>query len=178
MADAQALLSALVLVITAIAAFTDLRSGTIPNRLTLPTLLAAPPVLGMLYGPGALGESLLGIAACASVPLLLFGLGAIGGGDVKLFAALGALGGAKLGLEIELLAFLLGTVCALGVLAWRGGLMRTLAGSLRLMLQPLTPRRFRRAPRPEVMASIRLGGAIFAASLLVIIDAGGPWLAL
>src|SRR5512139_2838796 len=87
------------------AAWTDAKTGRIPNWLTLPLLpvgLAFGVLDGGLLG---LGSAALGCMLCFAIPygLLHFSRGtAIGGGDVKLFAALGALLGPRAGLEVEL----------------------------------------------------------------------------
>ncbi len=152
------------------AAITDLRNGTIPNRLTVPPLLLAPLAHGFVAGPGALGGSLLGLVVCGAVPALLFARGAMGGGDLKLFAALGAVAGAGVGLEIQLGSLLLAAVYALGRLAWQGRLLRTLANSIWLLLNACIPAARRREIRPELMTSLRLGGAILAASILTFLS--------
>jgi Flp pilus assembly protein protease CpaA len=49
--------------------------------------------------------------ACGAVPLLLFRLKAIGGGDVKLLATVGAQLGPLLGLELSFAAFVVAATC-------------------------------------------------------------------
>jgi prepilin peptidase CpaA len=153
------------LALTLCAAITDARGGLIPNWLTLPSLCAAPLVHGLMAGPGALGMSIGGALLCGLVPLLLFGLRAIGGGDVKLFSAIGAVAGIDLGLRTQLLSYGLCTLYALCLLAWRGALLATLGRSLALLATPFLPRARRAPPPVEAMTSVRLGGAIFAASV-------------
>lgn len=154
--------TAWLLALAATAALTDSRTGLIPNWLTLPSLALAPLAQLFAVGPGACGGALLGALACALVPLVLFGLAAIGGGDVKLFAALGALCGARLGLEVQLLGYVLASSWALCALAYRGTLSATLARALSLLLRPL-----RRAPAALTeLSAVRLGVPIFAAALL------------
>lgn len=69
----------------------DLRFRRIPNGLSLLVALAAVPYWGGVSGlsmPMAMGQQLL-ILLIATVPLLvLFAVGALGGGDVKLLGAL------------------------------------------------------------------------------------------
>src|SRR5262245_43540075 len=94
--------------VAGIAAWTDWRTGHIPNWLTLGTLALAPiakfVVASMTGQPPveAAGFSLLGACIVALVPILLYRLKGIYGGDVKLFAALGALCGTRIGVEAEL----------------------------------------------------------------------------
>ena len=156
------------LALTSLAAITDARTGLIPNWFTLPTLAMAPLVHGLLQGPGALGFSIAGAVVCGVVPLLLFGLRAIGGGDLKLFAALGALWGMQLGLEAQLLSYMLGALYALCLLAYRGTLLATLGRSLALLVTPFLHTSRRKPPPAEAMTPIRLGAAIFLASSLLV----------
>src|SRR3954471_1257372 len=82
----------------AIAAWFDWRTGHIPNWLTLLGLAVA--ILGhfvrgtVLDGPSAgvehAGFAIGGALGCALVPMFMYWKRAMGGGDVKLFAALGA----------------------------------------------------------------------------------------
>ena len=75
--------------------FTDLMWRKIPNCITLPAMLAgiwfhvSCPESG---GAGA-AFALTGICAGGGLLLLPFAMGGIGGGDVKLFAAMGAFSG-------------------------------------------------------------------------------------
>lgn len=118
--------------LTGTAAVTDSRSGLIPNWLSLPTLAVA--LLAQL-AVGGVADALHAIAAvlaCALVPLALFALRAMGGGDVKLFAALGALCGASLGLELQLSSYALAAVIGLAAAARRGRLGTARATQVRL----------------------------------------------
>jgi prepilin peptidase CpaA len=156
--------TAWLLALAATAALTDLRTGLIPNWLTLPSLALAPLAQLFAAGPGACGGALVGALACALVPLLLFGLDAIGGGDVKLFAALGALAGTRIGLEIQLLGYMLASVWALCGLAYRGALWATLVRALGVLLSPLR----RERSSLEAMNAVRLGLPILAATVLLL----------
>ena len=150
----------LALLATALAAAIDHRTGLIPNWLTLPALAAGLAGHGIVGGVGGLAASLVGALACALVPWLLFRKGALGGGDVKLFAALGALLGLRLGLDAELLAFVCAAVLALGQLARQGRLRVTLGNAGRLLL--------RRPVAPELMTTARMGMGIFAGTALAV----------
>jgi prepilin peptidase CpaA len=158
---------ALLLVICAAAAVTDTRTGQIPNWITLPPLLGVPLVYFFAAGPTAFAASLFGAVTCAAVPALVFftSPAGMGGGDVKLFGAIGAIGGAYLGIEIELYSFVAVSVYALIVLGWRGRLGRTLANSAVTLLNLFLPRARRRPIAGETMTPLRLGGAILAASV-------------
>lgn len=172
----------LVIPLTAAAAFTDTRSGLIPNWLTLPALLVA--LAWRLAGGGMAGifVGILGALLCGLVPWLMHrstGGRAIGGGDIKLFAACGALLGPSLGLELELSSFLLLGIFALVQLSYRGLLFKTLYNSIRLGLNPLLPKRMRCEPSDETLTEMRMGPAIALAALLVIarrtLLEGLPW---
>ena len=148
-------------------AWTDARTGRIPNVLTLP-LLPVGLVLGFLQGGLlGLGSAALGCGLCFAVPygLLHFSRGsAIGGGDVKLFAGLGALLGPRAGLEVELGSLVLLAVFALLALTWRGQLWALLQRTGWLAINWLLPRARRRSVQPELMMTMRMGPAICVAT--------------
>src|SRR5688572_13604449 len=106
--------------VAAVAAAFDWRTGNIPNWLTLGPLCAAPVAhAGYHLAIGrsaealhAAGFSVLGAAVCGVVPWLFFRQGAIGGGDVKLLAALGAICRPMLGLELQFYAYIAAAVFA------------------------------------------------------------------
>ena len=79
---------ALVLVVCA-AAWADVRSRRIPNRLTIAGLVVALS-LRVLLGAIPLWQGVLGASLGLALAVPLFALGILGGGDVKLLAAVGA----------------------------------------------------------------------------------------
>jgi prepilin peptidase CpaA len=91
------------LIVLVVATFTDLRNRRIPNWLVLPFLLAGIVVSplrpdwggnwggsGLRFGWHGLGQSFTGLGLGLLIFGFLFWLGGMGGGDVKLCAALGA----------------------------------------------------------------------------------------
>lgn len=172
--------------LTASAAFVDLRTGLIPNRLVLVGLVAGcvvrvaaayaalpaeAPQLVALAGVAA--GCLLGVCIGGAGPYLLFRLGALGGGDVKLLAAVGAGVGPALGIRIELFAFVLAALYALARLALAGRLLALLRSSAALLLWPFFPGARRGSPSPGALGALRFGPAIFLATLLVAAECWG-----
>ncbi len=78
------------LIVLAVATFTDLRSRRIPNWLVLPFLLAGVIVSGWLGGWPGIWQSVSGIGLGALLFGILYWMGGMGMGDVKLCAAIGA----------------------------------------------------------------------------------------
>jgi len=156
----------LTLGVAAAAALCDARRGQIPNWLTLPPIAAAPLVYGLAFGFEYALHSLASALLTGLVPYLLFRRGAMGGGDVKLFGALGAMTGFDLliGIEIQLAALVVALVAACGALAWKGVLLRTLGNVLAQAFIPLLPARWRQQPCDALSAPVRMGGAIFVAT--------------
>lgn len=167
--DATLAVHGAAVLITATGAVTDWRTGRIPNWLTLPPIFAAPIVHGLVFGVRGLIASVLGLLVCGLVPYVLFRKGAMAGGDVKLFAAVGAVAGIYVGIEAELLAFIFAALFSLARLAWHGKLFRTMGNSFFIALNPVLPKKWRREVEPELMSRVRLGGAIFAGTALAVL---------
>ncbi len=173
-------------VIAAIAAFTDWRTGKIPNWLTF-SGMALGPVLWAFYGgfralaTWPMGASFLGslLSGLLCGAVLYFGLhrkrmtggeSAIGLGDVKLFAALGAVGLLHVGIESMFYAICVATAIALTQLAWRGMLLTTLANALYIMVNPVLPKKRRREISKENMTKLRFGPPIFLGTLIAVLS--------
>jgi len=162
--------------VSGIAAWTDFRTGEIPNWLTFGTLCIAPPayvVTALLHKTGwqeALtaygGASLAGIFFCGLVPMFLYSRGSIGGGDVKLFAALGALCRPMVGVETEMYCFCFAALLAPARLAYEGKLFQTFKNAAVLMVNPFLPAERKRTVEREMMTWFRLGPAIFLGTVL------------
>lgn len=163
--------------LTSIAAFTDARTARIPNWLNAAGLLAALSLHGS-NGWAGLRLAIVGLLVSGFVPGLLYLLTqgrALGGGDVKLFAVLGALLGPFSGLEVQLLSYCVLLGFALCRLAFNGRLSAMLRNAAALLLGGLFPK-LRRASDPGLLTTMRLGPAIFAAALLLALHAQWPWL--
>lgn len=164
------------IVITAVAAVTDARKGTIPNWLTLPALALGPFAHAAHgYAVGGTRDALfLGIAAvagalvCGFVPWIAFRFGSMGGGDVKLLAAVGALCMPAVGIEAEAYGMLAATVLVLGQMAFRGVLFRTLKNVAILLLNLVLPRSRRREVESSTIAWVRLGPAFCIGTTLAV----------
>lgn len=112
----------LTLTLVASASLWDIRAGRIPNTLTYPAILAGP-FLALLpwAGPGPdVTSSLAGLAVALFPALVLWTLGALGGGDVKLLAAVGGLLGYPLILEGLFHSLVAATGMGLTLILWRG----------------------------------------------------------
>jgi prepilin peptidase CpaA len=159
-------------VASAIAAVTDLRTRTIPKWLTLPLPPLGIVVHGVTLGLDGLWVATLGCLVCFAPAYFLFARGALGGGDVKLFAGFGALLGTREGLELQLAAFVLVALYALWVTAWRGRLGALLRSSYQASLHLLAPSRFAR-PEGEAHESLEMpmGTAILIAVIAVALRA-------
>jgi prepilin peptidase CpaA len=161
--------------VTFVAALVDYRTGLIPNYLTVPLVAIGIPahiIALRLVSPQAnlwilAADAVLGVLVCALVPFLLWRTGGMGGGDLKLFAALGALLGVRAGLEIQLVAFTAAALLVPAVLAYRGKLWQVIKNTGRILVNPFIPAHKREALPSEVLHEVRFGPAIFAAAALV-----------
>lgn len=78
------------IIVLAVATFTDLRSRRIPNWLVLPFMILGIGVSARLHGWHGVEQSFAGIGLGAILFGVLFMMGGMGMGDVKLCAAIGA----------------------------------------------------------------------------------------
>jgi len=102
----------------AIATVTDLRSGKIPNGLTLP-LMAGGILVRLFQGGSAAGFTAIWAVGAAFVVFFpLYLIKTVAAGDVKLLMAVGAWADAYLVLRLGMLSILVGAVVG-GFLLWR-----------------------------------------------------------
>lgn len=121
------------LAVVVVAAWTDVRDGKVYNWLTYPAALAGLCLNAALRPPGlGLSQAALGLLV-GFVPLFLaYAAGGLGGGDVKLTAAVGAFLGPWAMLYALLYSFLAGALCCLLLIVAREGLAGLGARVLRL----------------------------------------------
>jgi len=169
------------LVVLGVAVYTDLTRGKVYNWCTIPAIVFG---LCLAFVAGALQEgqghalarflgapfvdALFGLALALGVFGVAYLLHAIGGGDLKLMGAVGALMGWRFFLHAAIWTACAGAVVAVGVLIWRGRLKEGVKSSLMALF---TPRRFRKrrqalpADAPELM-TVPYAAAIAAGTLI------------
>jgi prepilin peptidase CpaA len=111
------------------AAAVDLRTRRIPNWLTLSLVLSGlVQSFTAVHTVGPL-DSLLGLLSGFGLTFILFAIGAMGGGDVKLLAGLGAWLGPRGALIVFAIAAIVGMVIVIMQAAWEGRLSKLFRNS-------------------------------------------------
>jgi prepilin peptidase CpaA len=118
----EAVLAAMVL----IAAVTDLKRREIPNWLSLGGIVAGIALNGWLAGLPGLKTAGAGLGLAALIFIPLFIMRWLGGGDVKIMGAIGALAGPQYMIVIFVFDAILGGIAALVLVIVRGRLLKTL----------------------------------------------------
>lgn len=119
-------LAAVLLVLVAVAAWFDLKSRRIPNWLVLVGLVASLALQIVFSGIDGFKAWGLGLLVGFGLFLPLYILRAMGAGDVKLMAMVGAFLGPVSGLGAVLTTLLIGGALAVAVALWSGILKDTL----------------------------------------------------
>ncbi|NYH99278.1 A24 family peptidase [Cupriavidus plantarum] len=117
------------------AAAIDLRSHRIPNRLVAMGAIAALVVQAALHGaaPGT-WRWFTGLAAGIAPFVVLYLVSAVGAGDAKLMACVGAFVGPETALEILIATLLCGGAMAVWTMVARRHVRRTMAGVVGTLL--------------------------------------------
>ncbi len=149
-------------IVLSVASWTDIRRGKIYDWLTLPAIFLG---LAIHFIAGGIGEpllySLIGAVVGGGVFWVFYLFNAVGGGDVKLMAAIGALMGFRFTVSALVVISIVGAFMALLVLVFRRRLLQGLKESARTMF-------FIRKRRVEESARITIpyGVAIAAGSFV------------
>jgi prepilin peptidase CpaA len=122
----SALLAPLAVVIT----YYDARYRRIPNAFVLATLVAGLSVNTIVNGTGGALASLGGCALAFGLMFMLHIFGAMGAGDVKLFAGIGSVVGASLVVPTFLVVVLVGGALAVVTMIRAGTVKETFVGFL------------------------------------------------
>jgi prepilin peptidase CpaA len=120
------------LVIASIGAISDVRTARIPNWLTYGGLAAAI-VSRAAMGLTEFRSGLIGLMISGGMFLLLFLIGGMGGGDVKLMAAVGAWAGSSQSLPILITSSIVGGILAVLYMIMGRRILLTLRNSLELI---------------------------------------------
>lgn len=118
--------SAVLIALVLIASVYDMRYRRIPNWLSLTGAITGLALNSFLYqGWPGLRLSLVGLTVAFCAYFILYSLRAMGAGDVKLMAAIGALTGVRDWFGIFIITAIIGGIAGLGLVAMRGRLRKT-----------------------------------------------------
>lgn len=124
----------LLIPLAAIIAYYDVRYRRIPNAFVLATLAAGVAMNGVFAGWAGVATSIGGCALGFVLMFMLHVFGAMGAGDVKLFAAIGAVTGAQLVLPTFVVVVLTGGLLALVSIIRAGTLLTTMHRVLQIFV--------------------------------------------
>jgi prepilin peptidase CpaA len=113
------------LLLLGLSAYWDLKYRKIPNWATLPAIVLGLGLNGLLLGWGGMKASGLGFLVGFGALLVLFILSWMGGGDVKLMAAVGALKGYPFVVSALFYSLIVGVVIGVAMLIWNRKTLRT-----------------------------------------------------
>lgn len=122
--------SAALVTLLVISSYTDWKYRKIYNKVTLPAILIGLGLAAMTNFPAGLQSAALACVLGFSFFYLLFMLGMMGGGDVKLVAAIGALTGYPFIVDALFFGIIAGGVYAILILAIKGGLWKNIKNAL------------------------------------------------
>jgi prepilin peptidase CpaA len=125
---------------------------------------------GLMEGDPTLASSALGLAIGFLPLFIVFVIGGLGGGDVKLMAAIGAIKGYPFIVYALFYSGLVGGLLAIITMIWRGVLLKSIHNILRTMLTSVIPG-FKTVPlNPEDSYPIHFGFAICMGTLWALVD--------
>jgi len=164
----------LLAVVLLIAAVTDCKHGKIYNKLTLPAILVGLCfwlITGLLGDDRGITDALFGFASGLIPFAIIMMLGGLGGGDVKLMAAVGALSASwECVLSTAFYGMLLAMVMAVVIMIHGGVVKQTLSriiGALLFSVARVRPDLENSEHKVPFGAAVAVGGLIAGAEQLL-----------
>ena len=150
-------------IILALACYWEIRERRIPNWLTLGAMALGLGAAVIEGGTDGLVDSALGLAVAGGLFLPFCLLGVVGGGAMKLMAAVGAITGWPMVLRVVCDTCVAGGLIAVAIMAWNGVLLTTLANVFRIMAgMPRRSRGLRNPPMVPYALAITAGTLVAA----------------
>jgi len=149
-----------------VAVITDLRCSRIPNWLTFPAMLAGITAHSWSSGVEGAVFATVGLTVGLGVFLVLYLTGSVGGGDVKLLAAVGTLVGPYGALVSGIFAMVIGGAYAVGAMWYRWGSSEMIARLVVAGQRALVERGISWTQELALPFRLRYGLAIAAGTLL------------
>lgn len=133
----QRLNSIILIIFLAAAAYYDLKQNKIPNRITFPMIVWGIISMSMIGGMKGLQTSLFGFLLGFVIFFVPFTFHAMGGGDVKLMAGIGAMLGWQMIISVILYAAICGGIVVLIMAIYQKRLLAVLLSAFGVLLNPI-----------------------------------------
>ncbi|KAF0091257.1 MAG: prepilin peptidase CpaA [Fusobacteria bacterium] len=117
--------------------FEDIKNKLIPNKYTIPALIAGFVLMTMNYGLDGLKNSFLGFLLGLFIFFLPFIFGLMGAGDVKLMAAIGALKGFAFTVYALFAIGIAGGIMVIIYAIYKKQMLKTIINMFGIILRPL-----------------------------------------
>ena len=153
-------LDILALLLLVLCAFWDVKYRKIPNWATLPGIVLGLGMNGLLGGWAGLRASGIGLLVGFGALLVLFVLSWMGGGDVKLMAAVGALKGYPFVVSALFYSLIAGVIIGVVALIWNRKTLRTFKNMFLVLASRVTSAIPKHDIRPEATQKVPFGLAI------------------
>lgn len=131
--------TAISLVLVAVCFYTDLRHQKIYNWATLPGIVVGFLINGLLGRIAGLKSAGLGFVIGFGILFVIFLFGGIGGGDVKLMGAIGAIMGYPFVISALVYSILVGGFIAFAILIWKRKFLRTMRNIFLFLIHKIVP---------------------------------------
>ncbi len=122
----------LLYIVIAVCAITDVMYGKIFNRITYPAIMLGL-IINLFLGMGSFQSSVIGMLVAFVLFLIVFMIGGLGGGDVKLMTAIGAIKGYPFVMYAAFYSALVGGLMSIGIMIWRGRFIRGMRNIFRVL---------------------------------------------
>lgn len=165
------------LLLLGVCAYWDLRYRKIPNWATLPGVILGLVMNCLLHGWAGIRTSGTGLLVGFGALLVLFVLSWMGGGDVKLMAAIGALKGYPFVVSALWYSLIAGVLLGVVMLIWNRKTLRTFKNLCLVIASRLSPLVPKQDIKREETQKIPFGLAIVLGTLWAMI-VGSAWLPL
>ena len=157
------------LLLLGVCAYWDLRYRKIPNWATLPGIALGLGMNGLFHGWGGMKASGIGFLIGFGALLVLFVLSWMGGGDVKLMAAVGALKGYPFVVSALFYSLVAGVLLGVIMLIWNRKTLRTFKNLFFVVASRVSPLIPKRDIKREEAQKIPFGLAIVLGTLWAMI---------
>ncbi len=152
-----------------IAGYSDITYGRIPNLITFPVIFAAIVLNYLFLGLNGLTDSIIGLLVGTVLFLPFFIIKGIGGGDLKLFAAIGALKGYSFLLQSIVFSLFIAVLISLLILFKNKELTNSLNKVLRFFRSFVVPGLKTEHPDGNAGYPVPFGLAISIGTLIVLL---------